>query len=153
MFSPETFMNAVFTEANETKIVPCPVGDWPAQCDAVTPKSGTISKGDRAGETWAKLELRWVIEDPAVTAETGRNPTKVVQSIMLDLTPQGGLDMGPGKNVQLGRTREACGLNQPGQPFSPSMFVGRSARCSVSHRLDERDGQTIYAEVRAVTSL
>jgi hypothetical protein len=152
-FSPETFMNAVFNEANDTKIIPCPVGEFPAQILEVTPKSGIISKGDRAGETWARLDVSWETSDHAACAATGRERVRVRQGIMLDLTPNGGLDFGPGRNVQLGRLREAVNLNQPGQPFSPAMFVGRSARISVAHTLDNRDNVTIQAEVRNVAPL
>jgi hypothetical protein len=153
MFSPETFMNAVYTEVNDTKIVPCPVGEFPAQIVEVTPKSGTISKGERTGEPWAMLQVNWETSDPSACAATGRDKVRVRQGIMLDLTPAGGLDFGPGRNVQLGRLREATGLNQPGQPFSPSMFTGRSGRISVAHRIDDRDGVTVQAEVKNVAPL
>lgn len=153
MFSPDQFLQTVYSEANDTKIIPCPVGEWPGQCSDVKVRSGTISKGDRQGETWASLNLIWDISDPSVTAVTQRTPTRVTQSLMLDLTPEGNLDMGPGKNVQLGRAREACGLNVPGQPFGPQMFVGRTARVNVAHRIDERDSQTILQDVKGVTKL
>jgi hypothetical protein len=152
-FSPETFMNTVLTEVNDTKIIPCPTGEWPAQIVEVTPKTGTISKGDRAGETWARLDVNWEITDPQVTSVTNREKTRVRQGVMLDLNPNGGLDMGPGKNVQLGRLREATGLNVSGAPFSPSMLLMRSGKVRVAHRIDERDGVTIQAEVQAVAAL
>ena len=63
------------------------------------------------------------------------------------LSDSGGLDMGKGRNVGLGRLREALNLNQPGQSFSFSMIPGRLAKVSVSHRID---GENIYAEVKAV---
>lgn len=153
MFSPESFMNAVMTDANDTKIIPCPPGEWSAQCVDAKARSGIIGKGDRAGEPWAQLVLTWETHDTAVTSVTQRDPTRVIQSIMLDLTDQGNLDMGTGKNVQLGRAREATGLNVPGQPFSPTMFVGRSARVNVKHKIDERDGVTILAEVAGVAKM
>jgi hypothetical protein len=152
-FSPETFMNAVYTEANDDKIIPCPVGEFSAQILEITPKSGIISKGERAGEPWARLDVSWETSDHAATSATGREKVRVRQGIMLDLTPSGGLDFSTGRNVGLGKLRSATGLNVPGQPFSPAMFVGRSGRISVGHRIDERDGVTIQAEVKAVAPL
>lgn len=153
MFSPESFMQTVFTEVNDTKIIPCPAGDWPAQAVEVTPKSGTIGKGDRAGEPWARLDVSWEITHPSVLEACHRDKVRVRQGIMLDLTPSGMLDMGPGKNVQFGKLREALGLNVPGAPFSPAMIVGRSGMVKVAHRIDERDGVTIQADVTAVAGL
>ena len=55
--------------------------------------------------------------------------------------------MGKGKNVGLGRLREAADLNVPGAPFSFAMFEGRPVKVSVKHRVvDDR----IFDEVKAV---
>ena len=80
----------------------------------------------------------------------GRDKVTVRQGIMLDITDSGGLDMGKGRNIGLGRLREAIGLNTPGQPFSFSMVAGRVAKVNVSHRID---GENIYAEVKGVAKL
>jgi hypothetical protein len=64
---------------------------------------------------------------------------------MLDLTEEGMLATGKGRNVLLGRLREATGLNQSGEPFAFPMLTGRPAKVQVAHRLYE--GQ-IYAEVK-----
>ena len=69
---------------------------------------------------------------------------------MLDLTDSGSMDMGKGRNVGLGRLREALNLNQPGQVFSFSMIPGRLAKVAVSHRID---GENIYAEVKSLARL
>lgn len=153
MFSPETFMNAVFTEANATTLQPCPAGEFPATVSEIKAASGTISKGERAGEPWARLDVTWEIQDPSVADQLGRKSVKVRQGVMLDLTAEGGLDMSKDRNVNLGRLRDAVGLNQPGQPFSPNMLIGRGGRVSVQHRIDDRDGVTIFAEVRGVAPM
>lgn len=153
MFDANSFMNAVFTEANDTKLVPCPAGEYQAQIEKLEPKSGTIGKGDRIGEPWASLNISYAVADQAVTAITGRDKVTVFQSVMLDLTPQGGLEQGPGKNINLGRLREACGLNNPGQPFTPSQLIGQMVRISVRHVPSFRDPSTLVAEVSGVTRL
>jgi hypothetical protein len=53
--------------------------------------------------------------------------------VWLDITPQGSLDMGRGKNVHLNRLREAFNQNRPGQPWNPMMLVGQAARVQTKH--------------------
>ncbi len=77
----------------------------------------------------------------------GRDNVTVRQSIMLDTDESGRLDIGRGKNVSLGRLREAVNKNNPGDAFSFSMLPGLSARVSVSHR--EYNGD-VFAGVSAV---
>ena len=150
MFDAQNFMNAVFDEVNDTKIIPCPAGEFNAQIEKVEPKSGTISKGERTGETWAQIAVTYVIEDEAVRQLVGRDVVKVNDGVMLDLTPSGGLDMGKGRNISLGRLREACGLNNPGQPFSPMMLVGQRVKVSIKHVPGYRDPTSLQAEVSGV---
>ena len=42
MFDANLFMSAVYEEVNDTKIVPCPAGEFHAQIEKVDTKSGTI---------------------------------------------------------------------------------------------------------------
>lgn len=153
MFDANAFMNAVFTEATDTKLTPCPAGEYQAQIEKIEPKSGTISKGERIGEPWASLNIAYTVSDQAVAAITGRDKCTVYQSVMLDLTPQGGLEQGPGKNINLGRVREACNLNNPGQSFSPNQLIGQMVRVSVRHVPSFRDPSMLVAEVNGVTRL
>lgn len=149
-FDANLFMSAVYEEVNDTKIVPCPAGEFHAQIEKVEPKSGTIGKGERIGEPWASLNVSYLIEDQGVQALLSRDKVIVYQSVMLDLTPSGGLDMGSGKNIGLGRLRDACGLNKPGQPFSPTMFVGQRVKVMVRHVPGYKDPQSMVAEVSGV---
>mgnify|MGYP001597204763 CR=1 FL=1 len=136
-FDPQAFLDSTTTETNDTSLPPCPIGEWPASITDVAFKTGTIQKGDRTGEAWHRLDAKWeiVATDANVIAE--REKIVVTQGVMLDITAGGGLDMGKGKNVNLGRLREAVGLNALGQPFSLRMLIGRSAKISVAHRTYE----------------
>ena len=67
---------------------------------------------------------------------------------MLDLAATGGLDMSEGKNVALGRLREALGLNDPSQSFSFHQLPGLMGRVNVTHRVV---GEDTFADVKAVT--
>lgn len=145
-FDPQAFLDTQTTEANDTRVIPCPIGEWQGTAANVEIKSGITKQGERAGEPWTKLNVKWEIVGTEANQAVERDKITVTQGIMLDLTPQGGLDVGRGKNTQLGRLREAVGLNTPGQPFSFRMIIGRSAKLAVVHR--ESEGN-LYDDVKA----
>ena len=144
-FDPNTFLNTTYEEANDTKITPCPVGEYLAVASKVDAKTWASRDGSQSG---VKLVILWEIDDANVKQLLGRDKVTSRQNIMLDLNEAGtGLDLGKGKNVGLGRLREALDLNTPGQAFAFSMIEGRLAKVMVSHRVD---GEDIYDEVKKV---
>ena len=145
-FDPNTFLNATFTEENDTKVIPVPAGEYLALAEKVDVKSWSSKDGSSSG---IKLEILWDIQDDNVKALLGHDTVKCAQQQMLDLTDTGALDMGKGKNVGLGRIREALGLNKPGEPFSFGMIQGRMAKVVVSHRTA---GEDIYAEIKKIAT-
>jgi hypothetical protein len=106
------------------------------QVDIRTPKESVI------------LDIRWAVDDAGVKEETGLDEPTVRQSIFLDMNESGGLALGKGKNVQLGKLREALGLNDPAKAFSFAQIVGRPARIAVIHDMYNNEPQ---AKVKAVT--
>jgi hypothetical protein len=148
MFDPDNFMDQAVSEANSTDFVPVPVGTYVAVVTSVTPRTWQ-SKSDPS-KAGIALDVLWGIDDAEVQELLGRPTVTVKQGLMLDITEAGTLDMGRGRNVNLGRLREALHLNAPGQPFAPSMLNGRVGRVKVKHRADK--GQ-IFAEVEAVLPL
>lgn len=143
-FDPQTFLNATYEEALDTKVVPCPVGEYLAIADKVDVRSWSAKDGSSSG---VKLVILWDIQDDNVKQLLGRDKVIVPQEQMLDLTDTGALDFGKGKNVGLGRIREALGLNAPGQPFSFGMIQGQMAKTMVSHRAA---GEDLYAEIKKI---
>ena len=152
MFDPDTFLSTTVTEANSTTVVPVPEGEYVAIIGK--PKIRQFSGTKDPGALYTSLDLPCEIDlagmYPAVAEQLGRDKATVRYSSMLDLTDSGGLDMGKGRNVGLGRAREAAGLNTPGQPFSFAMFEGRAVKVMVKHRVD---GDRIYDEVKAMAKL
>jgi hypothetical protein len=146
-FDPSSFLNSTFTEANATQSEPVPVGEYQAVVEKVEANTWQSRDGTKSG---LKLDVTWNVDDAGVKAAMGRDKVSVRQGIMLDLNEQGGLDMGKGRNVTLGRLRDATGLNVNGQPFSPTMLVGKVAKISVSQR---PDGEAIYNDVKGVARL
>lgn len=148
-FDAEAFMNSVTTDANSTFVPLIPDGEYNFVITKVEPKSGIISKGEKVGEPWAMLRVTIETEDAAALEGTeGMTKRTHTEGIMLDLTETGSLDMGKGRNVTLGRLREAAGLNRPGEPFAPGMFVGRSVRAHISRRVDPNDSEKFYNTVK-----
>ena len=148
MFNPDQFLDMQIEGQNDTKITPVPAGEYTAMIEEVKVRQWQ-SKADplKSGLT---LDVQWSIDDAAVKELLGRDKVTVKQGIMLDLTDAGGLDMGKGRNIGLGRLREALDLNQPGRPFSFTMLTGRVARVSVSHRIAD---DNIFAEVKQVARM
>lgn len=147
-FDPNTFLDMTVQESNSTQAIPVPVGEYVAVIEKVDARPWT-SKADPTKSGMA-LDVLWQIDDANVKALLERDKVTVKQGIMLDMTETGGLDMGKGKNISLGRLREALDMNQPGVPFSFRNMPGRAAKVVVSHRID---GENIYAEVKAVAKL
>lgn len=146
-FDPATFAQMTFTEANSTRTIPIPAGDWPATC--VKQEIKIWENRDKTA-SGLKCVLTFEFTDPALQEITGRKKNLLTYEIMLDLTPENGLDFGKGANAKLGRAREAFGLNVPGQPFSFDMFVGREVMTNVAHR--EYEGNPV-AEIKGLARL
>lgn len=143
-FDPNTFLNTTYDEANDTKVIPVPAGEYQAIAEKVDIKTWSSKDGSSSG---LKLEIVWDILDDNVKALLGRDTVKVTQQQMLDLTDTGALDLSKGKNVGLGRIREALGMNTPGQAFSFGMIQGQLAKVIVSHRVV---GEDIFAEIKKI---
>lgn len=142
-FDPDQFMNTQTNESNDTAFVPIPVGEYQAAATKV--EAGTA--GDKP-----VLNVTWAITDQAAKDATGLDSPTVRQTIWLDLNGQGGLDNGRGKNVGLGKLREALSQNRPGQPWSPGQIMGQVANIKVTHRNGKEPGE-VYAQVAAVAAL
>lgn len=98
------------------------------------------------------LDVVWQPEDEGMRQTLGVEKLPVVrQSIFLDVTPTGGLDMGKFKNGDLNRLRDVFDLNQPGVKWSFVDFVGKVARIKVDHRPNPNDANNPYVNVTAVT--
>lgn len=147
MFDAQSFLDATVSSSNDTKVIPVPVGEYMGIVDKVSPRQWQSKDGTQSG---IALDIVWLVEDSGVKQALGRETVTVKQGIMLDLTNQGGLDLSKGKNIGLGRLREAVGKNEEGQPFAFSMLPGLSAKISVSHRVS---GEDTFAEVKAVAKL
>lgn len=145
-FDAQSFLDAAVSGTNDTKLIPVPVGEYQAFIDKVEPRPWQSKDGSKSG---IALDVFWSIEDQDVKSFLGRDTVTVKQGIMLDLTSEGKLDMSKGKNIGLGRLREAVGKNDHNQ-FSFSMLPGCFGKVSVSHRVNDDD---VFAEIKGVAKL
>ena len=144
-FNPDTFMSSEVTDANATSYVPVPEGEFTASIKDLKPRVLTDGR--------AVMDVTWVVDADEARDATGMAEPTVRQTLWLDITEAGGLDFGKGKNVGLGRLREALGQNQAGKPWAPGMLVGGVAKIKVTHSIDKRDNVTIQANVGSVVAL
>ena len=146
-FDPQAFLEAAYTEANDTKLIPVPEGTYPAIADKIVPRTWQSKDGTSSG---VALDITWIIEDESVKEHCARPTVTCRQGIMLDMTDDGRLDMGKGKNVGLGLLREALGMNVPGEAFSFANIAGRFANVDVKHRQNPQDPDVMFAEIKKV---
>lgn len=142
-FGADDILNGQTEGPMETDYVPVPEGEFRAVIDKVDVR--LVGEG----KDKPVLDVMWKIDDPAVAAQMGiENPT-VRQTIFLDIADGGrGLALGKGKNVQLGRLREAVGQNGP-SPWAPGQLVGCVATVRTAQR--EYEGRT-FTDVKAVAA-
>lgn len=132
-FDPKLLLDATTDQANSTERIPVPAGEHLSVIENVD-----VRAGNKDGKDWAFLDVTYNIDSQQVKETLGRQKVVLTQGIGLDFTPTGGLDYSKGRNVNLGRLREATGLNVPGQPFSFRMLVGKPLKIVVNHSPDTR---------------
>lgn len=150
-FDPNLLLSAQTTEANEKRDpLPAenpadPSGFYVATIAKVTPKSGTISKGDRTGQPWAAVNVQLKIDVPQQLQDAMGMPEAITltDSCFLDLTPQGSIDNTKGKNRRQRQYREALGMNVAGETWSWERAVGRPLKVKVNHKVSETTGDIL----------
>lgn len=139
-FNAEDLLNTQVSGEMSTKYTPVPEGEWRATIKEI--------KGRATNKGQSIMDILWEVTDPQVEAVTGMTNSIVRQSIFLDISPSGGLDVSKGKNIGLGKLRAAVGQNGPG-PWSPGMLSGSVAIIRVEHRHVDED---VYADVKGVAA-
>lgn len=150
-FDADTFLSGTIDTALDTQVAQCPEGVFRAQIgDKMEVRSGTSKK---TGRPFHMLDINWKVLDDVVRAELDRENVYVRQTLFLDLLPNGTLDTGKGKNVDIGRLRDALGQNAAGVAWSPRNLIDAIANIQVTHRSDPDNPTRKYAEVQRVTRI
>ena len=144
----QQFLAATFTQPMSTKREPVPPKDYVALIDEI--ELETFPGKKDTSKTYLKLSLIYSVDDPELKKQLNRDKVLVYDDFLLDLTEGGGLDFGKGKNVKLGRLREACGQNKEGQPWGFQMLKGQVVRIKVGQEMYKGDPQSTVEAVTAV---
>ena len=152
LFNPETFLAETVTGAMDTKYPVIPAGEYAAISKSITARKMPNTKHPDQG-SFTVIDITWAIDDAGVKEATKlENPT-CRQSVFLDLDAEGKLDTSATKNVQLGRLREALGLNSADQEFSFSQLVGQPALVKIEHSPNPTDADNPYSNVTKVAQV
>lgn len=140
-FDAEEFLNGTLPGSNSTKREVVPPGVYKAFISKLEIKNGLVQKegSERYGQPWVALNLQWTIEGQPINVQMDQSKVIVYDSVMLDLDEEGKVKMEKGKNVQLGRLREALGLNTG--PIAFRAFEGRPATIFVLHEIYKGEPQ------------
>lgn len=145
-FDPENFLHMEIEDSNATEIVPPDEGVYEAIVDNINARQFT----NKNEEISTVLEIDWELMDPdgSQQEKTGRDKITARQGIFLDLTEDGRIDTSEGRNVQLGRLREALGMNEG--RFSFADLKGQQAKVLVQHRTTDNG---TFPDVKKVASM
>lgn len=147
-FDASNFLNTTYTTATATAYVPVPEGVHNAIVGQIDVREG---KG-KDNKPYYQLIVPFLIDSAEVRELLSRDEVKMTHRIFLDVE-NGVLATGPGRNVQLGRLREALGCNDEGQEFTLSMLTGKAAKVSVKHRAHTERAGEVVAEIDEIGSL
>ncbi len=120
VFDPEAFMSQTTEEAGSTTYPTVPENDYQSIIEKIEPRQGQ----DKNGNPFLVLDVFHEILNDEVRAQLGMEKVLVKQGIFVDFLPNGAIDWSEGKNVKLGRLRDAVQQNAPGAPWSPGMLAG-----------------------------
>lgn len=141
VFDPDAFAQTATEGAMDTFLTPCPHGDRQGQVEKFDTR-----QFEKDGTEYTVMDVSWHILDEESKKVTGMEKPLCRQSIFIDLTPEGALDNGKGKNIQLGRLRDALGQNT-GKKWHPNMILGAMALCKVGP--DKKDPEN-YSKITSV---
>lgn len=148
MFNPEQFTNLSVESGFSTRRTPIPEGEHIAAC-----KGYKFRVMEQDGKSSVVLDITWRIDNQQLAESMGMKEALITQGVFLDMSPDGQLEKGPNKNIQLGRVLEALGQND-GRRWGPAMLEGAGpVKLLVSHEPDKKDATIIYDRVKAVTKM
>lgn len=161
IFDANSFLHATTTEVNERR-EPLPVhnpaepsGLYSATIGEVKSSSGTIEKGDKAGQPWLSILVPLKVDIPQQLQEALGLPPQltITDRVFIDLTADGrGIDNSKGKNRGQKRYRDATGTNVPGQTFAWAMLQGRPVKVKINHEIYEGNVQERVENVLPITA-
>jgi hypothetical protein len=112
-------------------------------------RSGTTTGKDGQPRDWVAFDIPMEIEVPAdQQATVGQPKITLSDSVFIDSTPSGGLDMAPGRNRGLRRYYDATGLNKPGT--TPNHLPGNLIKVILKHEVAKDGSGDLYERVDSI---
>lgn len=162
-FDADSFMTQTVDGELDTVVQQVPEGDYRAIIGEFDSEKGfrtftSQKEGKNFGKEYTVFQPPFVLQDDPRLAElkAARGLDEVVvyhKGMFLDLSDQGGLDVSKGKNVDLGKLRDAVGQNQqPGWKFTDLIGAG-PVMVHVVHEGDKNDDTKKFARVSRVVKI
>lgn len=152
-FNKDAFLQQTVEQTLDIKRAPFPEGTHEdLQIKDISLRDGTNKTGENAGKPWVQLTVLFVSTDPDVIEEmklADGQEAIVRQNFFLDLTDEGMLDVSPGRNINLGKLRHACGQNTADEWSIMDMKGATVGGVRVKHTLNP-ETDDVYADVTAV---
>lgn len=146
-FNPEQFLGAALS-APLTKRPPAPAGQ-PFSAIIQMPRIRPWTS-EAKGTSGFAADIPLEIQLPDAAAATlGQPKITLTDSVFLDTTPTGGLDMAPGKNRGLRRYYDATGLNKPGTTMQH--LAGQMIKCVLKHDVAKDGSGDLYERVDSIS--
>lgn len=143
-FDPDAFMNQEVEGPMDTKYPTVPEGVYTSIIEDVKVRQFTNKNGD----TGIVADILHSIQDDEVKKKMDKDKVLVKQGLFIDVAPNGGLDLSEGKNIKLGKLRDAVGQNAGG-PWNLNHLKGAGPlTIAVSTRSDPNDPETVYNDVK-----
>lgn len=161
-FDADAFMGQSYDGELDTVIVIPDEGDYRANFSEFTSENGfrtfEAKKGNNIGKEYTVFEPPFVLaDDPRLLAiKTARGTDVVIvrsKGVFLDLTDQGALDFSKGKNVDLGRMRDAVGQNQKSGWKITDLIGQGPVMVRLIHEKDPQDETKKYARISRVIKI
>ena len=148
-FDPQQFLEAALDKPL-VKRPPLAVGTpYAAVIQALKVRSGTSTGKDGQPRDWTAFDIPLEIEVPADQQGTvGQPKVTLTDSVFIDVTPSGGLDMAPGRNRGLRRYYDATGLNKPGT--TPNHLAGQLIKATVKHEVAKDGSGDLYERIDGI---
>jgi hypothetical protein len=149
-FDPRSLLTTTVKAKLDTKLPPIPLDETDEFLGLCSKVETRVITSKKDSSQYISLDTQWRIMDEAVAARMHIEQPTARYSFLLEVDPVKGLEVGPAKNVKLGRLLEACGIHS--KEWSLSMLEGTTAWIKIKHRADDDDPEIIYNEVARVTS-
>lgn len=153
-FDVDTFMQNTVDAQLDTQIQLPPEGDYRAMLDDFDNTAFRTFTSEKNGKDYTVFSPPFVLQDDPRLADLGRDRVVVYhRGMFIDINDAGGLDTGKGKNVDLGRLRDAVGQNVAGQWSFSQLRGAGPIMVHVMHESDKADPDKKYARINRVVKI